>query len=96
MEVRPLTLKVCKSSATQDSITVTVSKSETVGDFKATMCKKLDLNPEDVRVWDYHAFNRFKVLEDLERKLDSVQIMDGQPMMLEEKDEDGKFLFPGR
>lgn len=91
VEIRPLTLKVCKSSAISTFSTVTFSKSETVGGFKTKMCQQMGLNPEDVRVWDYHAFNKYKLLEDMKAKLDSAQIIDGQPMLLEEKDENGKF-----
>lgn len=91
VEVRPLSLKVCRSSKPTDFIPATFSKSSTVGQFKEIMCKKMELNPDDVRVWDYHANNKYKLLEEMSQRLESAQIIDGQPMMLEEKDEKGNF-----
>ena len=91
VEVRPLTLKVCKSSSMQEFVTATFSKADTVGYFKEHMCKRMGLDPENVRVWDFHAHNKYKLLEDMKIKLEAAQIIDGQPMLLEEKDENGKF-----
>jgi len=91
IEVRLLSLRVHKSSSINDSIVVNVSKSTTIGQFKKDMCAKFGLNEDDVRVWDYHANNKYKLLEDLKVKMDQAQIIDGQPMLLEEKGPDGKF-----
>lgn len=91
VEVRPLSLKVCRSSKPTEFIPATFSKSATVGQFKEIMCKRMELNTDDVRVWDYHANNKYKLLEDMSQRLESAQIIDGQPMMLEEKDEKGNF-----
>lgn len=91
VEVRPLQLKVCKSSAITEYINASFSKSDTVGTFKKVMCQKMNLDPEQVRVWDYHANSKYKLLDDMKAKLESAQIIDSQPMLIEEKDENGKF-----
>eukprot|EP01114_Cavostelium_apophysatum_P023239 TRINITY_DN8699_c0_g1_i3.p1 TRINITY_DN8699_c0_g1~~TRINITY_DN8699_c0_g1_i3.p1 ORF type:complete len:802 (-),score=231.36 TRINITY_DN8699_c0_g1_i3:76-2481(-) len=91
VEVRPLSLKVSKSSAMTDVVTVNFSKADTIGHFKKAMCAKLGLNEDDVRVWDYHGNSKYKLLEDMKARMESAQIIDGQPMLLEEKDENGKF-----
>lgn len=91
VEVRPLALRVLKSSAKEQMIDVTFSKVDTVGKFKEEMCKKMNLDPKEVRVWDYHGSSKYKLLEDMTQQLSSAQILDGQQMFIEEKGEDGKF-----
>jgi len=91
VEVRPLSLKVFKSSDSGNYVNATFSKTDTIGYFKEKMCEKMGLNPDNVRVWDYHAMNKYKHLEDMKVKLDAAQIIEGQPMLLEEKGPDGKF-----
>ena len=78
----------------EEPLLATFSKVETIEEFKKKMCKKMELDPSNVRVWDYHANNKYKLLDDLKTKLESAQIIDGQPMLLEEKDKDGKFPEP--
>lgn len=91
IEIRRLYLKIYKSSDLNHFETASFSKSDTVGYLKQTMCTRMGLNPEDIRVWDYHANNKYKLLEDMDQKLDSAQIIDNQPILLEEKTEDGKW-----
>jgi len=91
VEVRPLALKVAKSSNLSEFIPANFSKADTVEYFKKVMCQRMGLNPENVRIWDYHANNKYKLLEDEKQRLETAQIIDGQPMLLEEKDENGKF-----
>ncbi len=62
MEVRPLSLKIIKSSAINDVVKANFSKSATVGNLKKTMCERMGLNVDDVRIWDYHAFSKYPVL----------------------------------
>lgn len=94
VEVRPLALKVAKSSSINDFVGANFSKADTVEYFKKVMCQRMGLNPDNVRVWDYHAQNRYKLLEDEKQRLEAAQIIDGQPMLLEEKDENGKYPEP--
>lgn len=94
VEVRPLALKVAKSSSINDFVAANFSKADTVEYFKKVMCQRMGLNPDNVRVWDYHAQNRYKLLEDEKQRLETAQIIDGQPMLLEEKDENGKYPEP--
>jgi ubiquitin carboxyl-terminal hydrolase 4/11/15 len=55
------------------------------------MCERLGLNVDDVRVWDFYNMSKYKHLEDLKQRLDSAQIIEGQAILLEEKDANGKF-----
>lgn len=93
-----------KSSNSTEVVKLYISRMSTLGEFKKIACQKLNLNPEDVRVWDYYNYNRFKLLENMDRTLEEVkfiyykifkkkqyQILDEQPMLLEEKGQDGKF-----
>ncbi len=93
VETRPLALKIFKSSALSEAqgINVLFSKVDTIGYLKKIMCARVGLNENDVRIWDFHAMNRYKLLEDMDAKLESSQIIDGQPMLLEEKDANGQF-----
>lgn len=91
VEIRPYTLKILKSSDIQTQVLGYFSKVDTVGTLKTKMCAQLGLNPDNIRVWDYHSFSKFKLLDDLNSKLESSQIIDGQAILLEEKDENGKW-----
>jgi len=91
VEVRPLRLKVFKSSDMQHGVWATFSKIDTVGKFKTTMCEIFGLKEEDVKVWDYYNSRKYKVLEDLSKKLDVEQILSRQEMLLEERDTNGNF-----
>lgn len=91
VEIRPLALKVCKSSAINDFLNVSFSKTDTIADLKRVMCERLGLNVDDVRVWDFYNMSKYKMLEDLKQRLDSAQIIEGQAILLEEKDANGKF-----
>lgn len=52
----------------------------------------MNLNVDNVRVWDYHNDSRYKLLNDGYLKLDSCQILDRQSILLEEKDpQTGRF-----
>jgi len=91
VEIRPLTLLVHKSSAIRQPITVRFSKVTTIGEFKEAMCQRMNLNPQDVQVWDYHNCEYFKLLEDMNQRLGEAQIIENQDMLLEERDADGNF-----
>ena len=91
VEVRPLYLKIFKSSALSEVVIVPFSKCDTVRYLRDTMAVKLNVNPEEVRVWDFHGNSKYKLLDDLDKKLEEAQIIDNQPILLEEKDENGQF-----
>lgn len=59
--------------------------------MKATMCPILELDPENVRIWDYHNKRRSQILEDPEKTLSSCTIIHNQYLLFEEKDEEGNW-----
>eukprot|EP01118_Nematostelium_gracile_P016981 TRINITY_DN7131_c0_g1_i1.p1 TRINITY_DN7131_c0_g1~~TRINITY_DN7131_c0_g1_i1.p1 ORF type:complete len:918 (-),score=273.75 TRINITY_DN7131_c0_g1_i1:43-2796(-) len=91
VEVRPLSLKVHKSSTITETIHITISKASKLKDFKTKMCSLMNLDSKEVRLWDFHGSSRYKPLEDLELTLEAAQIIDNQEMLIEEKDENGNF-----
>jgi len=85
VEVRPLHLKIVRSSDAYKEVKAIYSKADKVGKLKADMCTKLELNPENIRLWDYHARSKIKLLTNMDEKLDDAQIIDGQLILFEEK-----------
>jgi hypothetical protein len=84
VEIYPLTLKYCKSSAVEEVFTITLSKAITVGEMKTKMCQQMNLNPNNVCVWDYYGNKKYKLLEGMTKTLQYSQIIDGQSILLEE------------
>jgi len=89
VEVRPLQLKIYKSSDMDHSEKAQFSRIATVGDFLVTMCKRMKLEVEKVRVWDFHQGSKLKLLDDLSKRLNEMQIIEGQQILLEEQNSDG-------
>jgi hypothetical protein len=55
VEVRLLHLKFVKSSDKNTEVPASFSKTASVGDVKKKICKRLKLDPTNVRLWDWHA-----------------------------------------
>ncbi|ELR25343.1 Ubiquitin carboxylterminal hydrolase 15, putative [Acanthamoeba castellanii str. Neff] len=92
VEVRLLHLKFVKSSDKNVELPSSFSKTATIGDLKKRMCKRLKVDPANVRLWDWHARNKIKLLTDMTDTLDEAQIIDNQLVLFEEKDPaTGKF-----
>jgi len=85
VEARLLTLKVCKSSSIEEFCSIIVSKATTVGEFKTKICQQMNLNPDNILVWDYYNNKKYKLLSDLTQMLQSYQILNEQMMLLEEQ-----------
>src|SRR5690606_25110822 len=71
------------------ALPICCSKAESVGNMKQAMCEVMQLDPEKVRVWDYHGTSKLKLLTNPDQRLDEAQILDDQHILLEEKKEDG-------
>ncbi|CAE7604320.1 UBP11 [Symbiodinium natans] len=70
------------------------SKNSTIRQLKERLCTEMDLEPQDVRMWDYFDNKIFGLLEDeMDASLHDKRIMDNNPILLEEKDADGQFTF---
>mmetsp|Transcript_20550 Transcript_20550/g.78775 ORF Transcript_20550/g.78775 Transcript_20550/m.78775 type:complete len:692 (+) Transcript_20550:604-2679(+) len=91
VEYRPLRLYVLKSSDMDNELECYYSKAAKLQQLVDEMCPKLDLDPAEIRVWDYHGEVRTKHLTKLERTLVVSNIIDNQKILFEEKDEDGEF-----
>jgi hypothetical protein len=70
------------------------SKATTIGQLFADACDKFGLDQKNVRMWDYHRRSRIKILDAVNARLDSEQIIDDQLILLEEKDADGTWPVP--
>jgi len=91
VEVRPLTLKMVRSSDPQKTEhLVYYSRVDTVGKLKTDMVAKFNLDPEKFRLWDYHASRKIKMLTVSSEKLEDAQIIDFQLVLIEEQ-VDGKW-----
>jgi ubiquitin carboxyl-terminal hydrolase 4/11/15 len=75
----------------ENAVTAFFSKSATVDEFTTEMCKRLGLDAEKVRVWDFHNGSRLKVLDDGTRTLEAAHILENQKMLLEEQNADGSW-----
>ncbi|KAL6077647.1 Ubiquitin carboxyl-terminal hydrolase 15 [Balamuthia mandrillaris] len=91
VEVRLLRLKAAKSSAKEQEVAYSCSKYTSVGTLLRRLAKKLEVDPKEVRFWDWHNHNKIKVLEDMDETLEVAQIVDQQYLLLEEKNSQGKF-----
>ncbi|KAH3766726.1 peptidase C19 family protein [Pelomyxa schiedti] len=91
VEVCPLTLKIVKSSDPASPIRCCFSRIATVGNLKRTMCEALGLDPDNVRIWDYHEKVWLRLLRDCNHTLCFDQIIDNQWIMLEEKNDNGSW-----
>jgi len=91
IEIRPLLLKVLKSSDMNQHVWVFASCVSTVGQFKSAMCENFGLKEEDVKVWDFYPMRKYKVLEDMNERLNAAQILSEQEILLEEMDTKGNF-----
>eukprot|EP01098_Paradermamoeba_levis_P010455 TRINITY_DN4390_c0_g1_i10.p1 TRINITY_DN4390_c0_g1~~TRINITY_DN4390_c0_g1_i10.p1 ORF type:complete len:370 (+),score=77.52 TRINITY_DN4390_c0_g1_i10:182-1291(+) len=91
VEVRPLTLKMVRSSDPQKTEYLAYySRVDTVGKLKGDMAAKFNLEPEKFRLWDYHASRKIKMLTVSSEKLEDAQIIDFQLVLIEEQ-VDGKW-----
>eukprot|EP00931_Biecheleriopsis_adriatica_P074322 TRINITY_DN48405_c0_g1_i1.p1 TRINITY_DN48405_c0_g1~~TRINITY_DN48405_c0_g1_i1.p1 ORF type:complete len:949 (+),score=190.68 TRINITY_DN48405_c0_g1_i1:116-2962(+) len=98
VELYGLSLKVYKSSDINGQpLQVVESKTTTVKELKATLCRELDLDSSKVRMWDYFNKRTYALLEkseeDLDRTLDACRILDDNPILLEEQKEDGTWPY---
>eukprot|EP01105_Mastigella_eilhardi_P015756 TRINITY_DN3606_c0_g1_i2.p1 TRINITY_DN3606_c0_g1~~TRINITY_DN3606_c0_g1_i2.p1 ORF type:complete len:1050 (-),score=255.01 TRINITY_DN3606_c0_g1_i2:68-3217(-) len=92
VELREITVSVVKSSAMTQPVYAHFSKIETAGNVKKALCKLLNTDEQKVRLWDYFHKNCLKLLID-SSTLESLQILDDQDLLLEEKKDDG--TWPG-
>lgn len=70
---------------------VLCSKGAKIKEVRNTMCEKMGLNVDDVRMWDYHNDQKLKILEDPLCTLMEERILDGQKLLFEERLADGKW-----
>jgi ubiquitin carboxyl-terminal hydrolase 4/11/15 len=95
VEVRPLLLKVVRSSAMTQETHVFFSKVATLAQLKAELCRQAQLEPEKVRVWDWHGRSKLKQLDAPQQRqedsLEDAQIIDNNYILLEEANADGTF-----
>ncbi|EFA85169.1 peptidase C19 family protein [Heterostelium album PN500] len=86
----PQCLKFFKSSQPTRIIEHFVCKSETISSVKDRVCKLFDINPADVRVWDYYNNNKYAELKNTEYVSNS-KLVENQLILLDERLEDGSW-----
>eukprot|EP01113_Clastostelium_recurvatum_P027005 TRINITY_DN3249_c0_g1_i3.p1 TRINITY_DN3249_c0_g1~~TRINITY_DN3249_c0_g1_i3.p1 ORF type:complete len:929 (-),score=274.41 TRINITY_DN3249_c0_g1_i3:1131-3872(-) len=91
VELKLLKLQIMRSSKLDESFWMHISKSASVESLKLAACQQFQLDPAQVRVWDYHSGQRLKCLEEEKDRLDEAQIIDEQKVLIEEKDAEGKW-----
>ena len=67
------------------------SKSDLVRKLRDEMCPILGVDPENIRVWDYHGGNKTQLINNLDQSLHDARIINAQQILLEEKDENGNW-----
>ncbi|CAE7728106.1 Usp15, partial [Symbiodinium pilosum] len=95
VELFGLTLKAYRSSDMNGlPKEIIESKYSTIRELKERLCTEMDLEPADVRIWDFFDNRPFASLEEeLDSYLHDKRIMDNNPILLEEKDANGQFTF---
>jgi len=88
VEIWELNLIFLKSSDITNQVVGTFSREAKCKYVKKIMCQKMGLLENNVRVWDYHARSKIRLM-DMEASLGSEQIIDSQFILLEERDRDG-------
>ncbi|EGC31737.1 hypothetical protein DICPUDRAFT_50006 [Dictyostelium purpureum] len=86
----PFPLKVMKSSATSEVFDCYAFKSETIKVFKERACKLLNVEPINVRIWDYYNNNKHAELKDQEYVSNS-NLIENQLILLDERLPNGKW-----
>ncbi len=85
VETHPYKLFFVKSSDPGTVVSVHFSKAATIEEVRNTMCEKMGLNVDDVRLWDYHNDQKLKILEDPLCTLAEERVLDQQKLLFEER-----------
>jgi len=91
IDMKPLTLYVCKSTDTNKKVTVETSKAEKVSTWKARVAPLFGLDPNKVLVVDYykgHRSGQGDLMSD--QVFNDCNILDGQDILLDELDNEGR------
>ncbi len=91
VETHPFKLMFLKSSDPATIVTGYFSKGAKIKEVRNTMCERMHLNVDDVRMWDYHNDQKLKILEDPLCTLAEERILDNQKLLFEERQPDGKW-----
>ncbi|EGG20417.1 peptidase C19 family protein [Cavenderia fasciculata] len=86
----PVPLKVFKSSQQSNVLDIFASKNETVNKFKERVCKLLDVEPQNVRVWDYYNHSKYNELKNPEY-ISNCRLIEGQNVLFDERLADGSW-----
>jgi len=96
VEVQLILIYVVKSSDMQKQHPMYVSKDMKCSRLLKKTCKVLEVNPKEVQMWDYHGNSKLKHLNEPDTRLQEHQIINNQKILIQEKDEDGKFPSTSR
>lgn len=91
IEIHPLRLQILRSTDMATPHWALFSKCAKLKELRAEMCKRLGVLPENVRIWDYHNDSKLKILEEPLNTLAEERILDGQKLLFEERQADGKW-----
>lgn len=103
LELLPLRVQVIYSRNVKSVTMAQFSKVDTVQDFVDRMYELFRFNRKRIRVYDFHAGRKHKLLTDWvcnifltqltaqTKRLDNLQILDNQYMLIEEQRKDGKW-----
>jgi len=83
VEVRLLHLHITQYAAGPTEFIGVYSQSDTIGRLRTEVCTKLNLDPDHVTLWDFHARTKLKTLTNMKETLDESQIIDGQFILFE-------------
>jgi len=91
VELYGLQLLVHKSSNVDAApLEVIESKCTSIKELKTSLCEEMGLDPAKTRIWDYFNNKHYDLLEkNLDRSLEGCRMVDQNPILLEEQNEDG-------
>ncbi|KAF2076148.1 hypothetical protein CYY_002555 [Polysphondylium violaceum] len=80
----PFSIQIVKSTQVNNIITMNAFKHELISTFKERSCKYLNIVPDNVRLWDYHCYNKNSELN--ENQMISLSgVFENQLILFEEK-----------
>jgi len=94
IEVRKLPVRVIWSRKSKEPINVSFSKATTIGQFIEEMSKKIKLDKENIRVYDFHNATKIKELNDMDTTFSSVPIIENQYILIEQRNKRGNWPNP--
>eukprot|EP00727_Mastigamoeba_balamuthi_P005759 m51a1_g1802 putative ubiquitin carboxyl-terminal hydrolase 15 isoform x2 (1168) ;mRNA; f:447414-451210 len=96
VELRPLLVTVYLDSVKGAWFKMRYPKSTKVEQVKKEACEKFGVEAAKTKIWDFHGFEFHKELTDLGQSLENAQIIERNPILIEQQKPDGTWADHAR